>query len=98
MAAIDSGEAKHKLMQTLGVDAFIDYKMEEDIVSAVNAKTDGEGAHVVVVAAGDPSAYKDVVHFLRPRGRLMVVGLPPQSRLDIPVSLIARKVIYDDNA
>ena len=92
--AIDSGEAKAGLMRTLGADAFVDYKQEEDLMAAVIKKTDGRLADVVIVAAGgDSDAYKNVAHFLRPRGRLMVVGLPPNTRLDIPILFIAGKVI-----
>lgn len=91
VVAIDTGESKHSLALSLGADAWIDYKAS-NLVLDVKAATDGEGAHVVIVAAGSSEAYKDIALMLRPRGRLMTVGLPPQTKLDIPVLLLAGKV------
>ena len=95
--AIDTGNAKRELTKSLGADSWIDYKDAKDVVAGSKAVTDGEGAHVIIVAAGTPEAYKDVALFLRPRGRLMAAGLPPKTKLEIPVLLIAGKVTHFAN-
>lgn len=54
--AIDSGEAKKALLESYGMEAFVDFAKTKDIVSDVLSIT-GIGAHAVVVTSGNAKAY-----------------------------------------
>ena len=61
----------------LGCEKFIDFMNEKDIIQAVKeASIDGHGPHAAIVAASSPKAYEQALDYLRPRGTLVVVGLP----------------------
>ena len=47
--AIDTGEEKRKLCETLGADAWIDFATSTDIVADVKKATAGLGAHAAIV-------------------------------------------------
>lgn len=74
--AIDSGEDKRVLCKEMGAVAFVDYA-KEDVVSAVKALTDGEGAHGVICVAGSERAYEQAPSLVRNNGVFVCVGLPP---------------------
>lgn len=74
---IDTGSEKEKLSMQLGCEKFIDFMKEADLVKAVKeASIDGHGPHAAIVAASSPKAYEQALDYLRPRGTLVVVGLP----------------------
>jgi alcohol dehydrogenase, propanol-preferring len=76
--AIDSGAGKETLCKEMGATAFVDYA-KEDVVKAVQALTDGEGAHAVICVAGTEKAYQQAPNLVRNNGVFVCVGLPPDS-------------------
>jgi len=63
---------------------------EEDVVCRINEFTDGEGVDVVVDASGAPSAIRQAVDIVKPGGRIILVGYPPQD-VSLPVPEIILK-------
>jgi propanol-preferring alcohol dehydrogenase len=74
--AIDSGAEKEKLCKQMGAVAFIDYATQ-NVVEAVKALTDGEGAHGIIMVAGSEKAYEQGPELIRNNGVFVCVGLPP---------------------
>jgi propanol-preferring alcohol dehydrogenase len=74
---IDSGVSKQKLVQSLGVDAWIDFRETEDLIEDIRKVTPGGlGPHAAIVAAANQTAYTQAIEYLRPTGTLVVVGMP----------------------
>ncbi|EJD05633.1 mannitol-1-phosphate dehydrogenase MPDH1 [Fomitiporia mediterranea MF3/22] len=90
VVAIDTGEEKRKLVLELGAEKWIDFKETQDLVSEV-VTTTGGGAHAAVITAGGNAVYNQAVEYLRPRGRLLAVGLPRDGMLSIPIILLAAR-------
>ncbi|KAF2643709.1 hypothetical protein P280DRAFT_466451 [Massarina eburnea CBS 473.64] len=84
--AIDSGAEKEKLCKDMGATAFIDYA-KTNVVDAVKALTDGEGAHGIIMVAGIEKAYEQGPQLIRNNGVFVCVGLPPPTFM-FPVSPI----------
>lgn len=82
---IDTGEEKKKLVLDLGADAWIDFKECKDCVGEVLRITGGLGAHAAVVAAASEAAYTQGLDYIRPRGTLVAVGLPPGTNIKADV-------------
>ena len=55
--AIDTGEEKRKLCESLGADHWIDFATSKDIVADVKKATDGRGAHATVVTSASVSDF-----------------------------------------
>ena len=55
--AIDTGEEKRKLCESLGADYWIDFATSKDIVADVKKATDGRGAHATVVTTASVSDF-----------------------------------------
>jgi len=83
--AIDTGADKEKLCKQLGAAAWIDFKEEKDIVAAVKKVTDGIGAHAAIVASASAGGYEQALEYLRPRGTLVAVGLPSDTKIKADV-------------
>lgn len=76
--AVDSGpEKRHLLTTEYGVEAFVDYATSSSVVADVQERTDGIGAHAVVVTSGSAAAYAQAADMLRPGGALACCGIPP---------------------
>jgi propanol-preferring alcohol dehydrogenase len=89
--AVDSGDSKKALVESYGVEAFVDFAKTKDVVGDVLALT-GIGADAVVVTSGNPKAYAQAADMLRPGGSLNCVGIPPgKTLLQIPVAGIVIK-------
>lgn len=75
--AIDTGDDKRKLAESLGAERFIDFKTTKNLTEDVKAATpDGYGPHAAVVAASSASGYETALDYIRSRGTLVAVGLP----------------------
>lgn len=83
--AIDTGADKEKLCMELGATTWLDFKKEKDIVAAVQRVTDGLGAHAAIVAAASADSYEKALEYLRPRGTLVAVGLPNDTKIKADV-------------
>ncbi|TFK38178.1 mannitol-1-phosphate dehydrogenase [Crucibulum laeve] len=83
--AIDGGEEKRKLCETLGADAWIDFEKCKDIVAEIKRITGGQGAHAAVVTTASSSGYTQAIDYLRQNGKLMAVGLPADAKLEASI-------------
>jgi len=94
--AIDTGADKEKLCKELKASFWIDYKQEKDIVSAIQSITGGLGAHAALVAASVADAYEQALLYIRPRGAVVLVGLPPNAKMSIdifPTALQEKRIL-----
>ena len=87
VVAIDTGEEKRQQCLALGASHFLDFKTSTDLVADV-FKATGRGAHAVLVAAGGSAAYAAACNYLRPTGTLLVVALPPNTNINVPVLML----------
>ncbi|OLL26228.1 Alcohol dehydrogenase 4, mitochondrial [Neolecta irregularis DAH-3] len=96
--AVDGGEMKRKVLTrlkdpllssffkfvlSLGADHFIDYKTDDHITQVRNLSTGGVQA--LIVFSSHASAYEHVFEYLRPRGTVVVAGVPPDGTMQIDV-------------
>lgn len=80
--AIDVNESQLELAKSMGADLVIN-PIQEDAAKIMQEKVGG--AHATVVTAVARSAFNSAVDCLRAGGRLVAVGLPPESMdLNIP--------------
>ncbi|BGP22916.1 alcohol dehydrogenase [Rhodotorula toruloides] len=85
VVAIDTGAEKRKLLESYGVDKFIDfrdYKDANEIVAAVKETCDGLGPHAAIVTATGPNVYDQALQFLRPCGTLVAVALASNTKIE----------------
>lgn len=61
----------------LGADVLIDFETVEDPVAEVRRLTDG-GAHQVIEAAGNATAYYESIQMARKGGHVALISIPPQ--------------------
>ena len=57
---------------------------KESVVNRIKDLTDGEGVDVAIDASGAPSAIRQAVDIVKPGGRIVLVGYPPD---DVPLPL-----------
>ncbi|WP_319532913.1 NAD(P)-dependent alcohol dehydrogenase [uncultured Cohaesibacter sp.] len=75
---IISDVSDHKLNIAASYDGIEPVNVaKESLEEAVKAKTDNWGADLVFEASGNPKVYEDMIRAVRPGGRLVLVGLPP---------------------
>lgn len=80
--AIDVNEEQLKFAAEMGADLVINSR-SEDAAKVIQEKVGG--AHAAVVTAVAKAAFNSAVDAMRAGGRLVAVGLPPESMsLDIP--------------
>ncbi|UZJ57205.1 hypothetical protein CBS101457_006525 [Exobasidium rhododendri] len=92
---IDTGAEKEALSRSLGCEEFIDFKKVPDLVQAVKDVTsDGMGPYAAIVAASNASAYEQALDYLRPRGTLVAVGLPPSTDIKANVFWTVFKALH----
>ncbi|KNG44984.1 alcohol dehydrogenase [Stemphylium lycopersici] len=82
---IDHSSKKDIVMES-GAEHFIAVDGEQNVVEAVQALTDGLGAHAVVVCTASNAAYAQSVEMLRFGGRVVCVGIPEGEALPIKSS------------
>ncbi|SJX63022.1 probable ADH3-alcohol dehydrogenase III [Sporisorium reilianum f. sp. reilianum] len=81
---IDTGEDKKKMSLELGCEVFVDFKTTTDVAATIKEATGGIGTHAAVVAAASSAAYELALNYIRPRGTLVIVGMPNSI---LPVSI-----------
>lgn len=89
-SVIVSGHSASRLNQIdgLGADVTLDPR-ERDLEAAVLEASDGQGASVIVVAAGDPGAQRRAVELAARRGRInFFAGLPGSPEVELDTNLI----------
>lgn len=82
VAAIDIFEDKLKLARQLGADLTILGK-SDDAVEHLKSATDG-GVHGALVTAVSPAAMEQAFAFMRSKGTMVLVGIPP-GKIALPV-------------
>ncbi|KAF7343064.1 Mannitol-1-phosphate dehydrogenase [Mycena venus] len=94
VVAIDTGDVKRDLCLSLGAEKWVDFKKSADLVKEVKEATGGEGPHAAVVAASNVGPLDQAVHYLRPKGTLVAVGLPSGTPvLTVPIGLLIIKCL-----
>lgn len=93
--AIDAGAEKGEMCKRIGAEHYVDVTEVKDVNAEVIRIADGEGAHGVIVTAGNGRAYAQAVNMLRTSGIMMCIGLPPITdcpQIVDPLTLIGRNI------
>ncbi len=91
--AVQRSRPRLQMALDMGADVAI-CSSEEDAVARVLAETAGEGADVILVAAGSPEAQQDALRMVRARGRINFFGGLPAGAA--PLALDANLVHYKE--
>lgn len=84
--AIDTGDEKKEMCNTLGAEAFVDFAKSSNVVKDVQAATpDGLGPHAVLLVAVNEKPFQQAAEYVRPRGTVVCIGLPAGAYLKAPV-------------
>ncbi|KAJ5665454.1 uncharacterized protein N7477_007902 [Penicillium maclennaniae] len=84
--AIDGGEEKRSMCESLGAETYVDFIKSKDLVADVKAATpQGLGAHAVILLAASEKPFQQAVDYARPRGTIVAIGLPANAFLKAPV-------------
>ena len=78
--AVDVEDAKLDLAKQLGADHVVDGRGDQ-----ASALADLGGVDVAVVTVPSPAAMRAAHAALNPNGRMVLVGLPADNRLELPV-------------
>ncbi len=83
--AIDLDDRKLEWARGLGATHTVNGR-SEDVVKAVQALTDGNGADVVIEAVGRPETYRQAFYARDLAGTVVLVGVPtPEMQLELPL-------------
>lgn len=92
--AIDHGEEKKVMTTKLGAKTFIDFMKSTDVIADVKAATtDGLGPHAVLLVAVSEKPFQQATEFVRPRGVVVMIGMPAGAFLRAPVFETVVKMI-----
>ncbi|KAL2437486.1 Alcohol dehydrogenase 3 [Exophiala dermatitidis] len=92
--AIDTGDDKKKLCEEMGSKHFIDFAKSSDIAKDVKAATkDGLGPHAAILVAASERPFQQAAEYVRPRGCVVVIGLPAKAYIRAPVFESVLKMI-----
>lgn len=71
---------------TYVLQAFIDFATSSDVTKDVRAATkDGLGPHAVILVAVNEKPFQQAAEYVRPRGTVIVIGLPANAYIRAPV-------------
>ncbi len=83
--AVDLDDRKLEWARGLGATHTVNGRTE-DVVKAVQALTDGNGADVVIEAVGRPETYRQAFYARDLAGTVVLVGVPtPEMQLELPL-------------
>ncbi|KAJ0420311.1 alcohol dehydrogenase 1 [Aspergillus carlsbadensis] len=86
VVAVDGGDEKRAMCEALGTETFVDFTKSKDLVADVKAATpDGLGAHAVILLAVSEKPFQQATEYVRSRGTIIAIGLPPDANLKAPV-------------
>ncbi|KAF5318178.1 hypothetical protein D9619_012098 [Psilocybe cf. subviscida] len=90
---LDTGEKKKELVMKLGAEKWVDFRESGDnLIKDVTAAADGQGPEAAVIAAGDARPFNQAIMYLRAKGTLVCVGMPPgDALLNVPLALLIAK-------
>ncbi|KAH7249362.1 alcohol dehydrogenase [Fusarium solani] len=84
--AIDGGDEKKALCESLGAGTFVDFTKSSNLVAEVKAGTsDGLGPHAVLLVAVQEKPFQQATQYVRSRGTVVCIGLPANASLSAPV-------------
>ncbi|KAJ5592178.1 hypothetical protein N7537_009082 [Penicillium hordei] len=84
--AIDGGDEKREMCEQLGTETYVDFTKTKDLVADVKAATPGGlGAHAVILLAVSEKPFQQASEYVRSRGTIVAIGLPPGAFLKAPV-------------
>jgi len=89
--AIDVVSERLELARQFGADELIDAG-KQDPIRVIDEMTGGEGANIVMEAAGNAKTIEQTIHLVSPAGRIVVVGLTGQD-VSFPGQLLTKKDI-----
>lgn len=84
VVGIDGGAEKADAAKKLGAEAFVDFKQTPDVVEEVQRITGG-GAHGVINVSVSEQAMQQSLSYVRKRGTVVLVGLPPDAKVTASV-------------
>lgn len=90
--AIDAGEDKKQLCESLGAEVFIDFLKTKDMTKAVQDATQG-GPHGTLVLATATAAYTQACEYARKRGTVITISLPPSAYLKADIFFFTLKTL-----
>ncbi|KAI3402698.1 ADH1 [Candida oxycetoniae] len=82
--AIDGGDERGDFVKNLGAEEFIDFRKCQDIAKEIHRITDG-GAHAALNVSTSEAAIQQSVDFVRNRGTVVLIGLPADSKVCLPI-------------
>jgi len=83
---VDTGDEKRELVKKMGGEAFIDFATSKNIVEDVRKATvDGLGPHAVLLVAASEKPFQQAADYVRPRGTVVIIGLPAGAKIQAPV-------------
>ncbi|MFB9903665.1 S-(hydroxymethyl)mycothiol dehydrogenase [Allokutzneria oryzae] len=84
--AVDTDPRKLEWARGFGATHTVDASEVEDVVTAIQALTDGNGADVVIDAVGRPETWKQAFYARDLAGTVVLVGVPtPDMRIEMPL-------------
>lgn len=92
--AIDAGEDKKAMCEELGAEVYIDFTKTKDLADDVRAATpDGLGPHAVLVLAASEKPFVQAPSYVRSRGTIVAIGMPPNAYLKAPILSTVMRMI-----
>ncbi|QKX54181.1 uncharacterized protein TRUGW13939_01265 [Talaromyces rugulosus] len=86
IVAIDGGDEKKAMCESLGAEAYVDFTKSKDLVKDVQKATpDGLGPHAVILVAVSELPFQQAADYVRSRGTIVAIGLPANAFLKAPV-------------
>lgn len=74
--------------------AYVDFTKSKEVVADVRSATPGGlGAHAVIILAVAPKPFQQAAEYVRPRGTIVAIGLPPNTVLSAPVIPLVVRMI-----
>lgn len=87
--AIDGGgepNEKEKFVKDLGAEVYIDFTKSADVVKEVHQHSgSGGGAHAALNVSTSEAAIQQSINFVRSRGTVVLIGLPAEAKIKIPI-------------
>ncbi|MCH0629258.1 zinc-dependent alcohol dehydrogenase [Kocuria palustris] len=80
VVGIDGGAEKEQAARKLGAEAFVDFTKTKDVPAAVQDITGG-GPHGVINVSVSEQAMQQSLEYVRKKGTVVLVGLPPNAKV-----------------
>ncbi len=88
---IESAAARAVVASELGADRVLD-PAQSDVLNEIMQLT-GRGADVVLECAGAPGTLQQAIDMVKPRGRVILVGVSPEPVEIVPLILVLKQVL-----